>query len=88
MVTRRITREPAKLNFREEYELRYEDYIGEMPRSGERIREWENMRAMQEAYPNPPSRSRREQRVGRMEAGRARTLTTGRTGRATKEMQI
>ena len=39
----------------EEYEIRHEDYVMEMPQSGERIRGRENMRAFQEAYPNPPS---------------------------------
>jgi hypothetical protein len=39
----------------EEYEIRHEDYMMEMPQSGERIRGWENMRTFQEAYPNPPS---------------------------------
>jgi SnoaL-like domain len=38
-----------------EYELRHPDYVMEMPQSGERIRGRENMRAFQEAYPNPPS---------------------------------
>ncbi len=39
----------------EEYELRHPDYVMEMPQSGERIRGRENMRSMQEHYPNPPS---------------------------------
>jgi hypothetical protein len=38
-----------------EYQLRHPDYVMEMPQSGERIRGRENMRAFQEAYPNPPS---------------------------------
>jgi hypothetical protein len=38
-----------------EYELRHPDYVTEMPQSGERIRGRENMRAFQEAYPNPPN---------------------------------
>jgi hypothetical protein len=42
-----------------EYRIRHsEDYVMEMPQSGERIRGRENMRAFQEAYPdhsNPPS---------------------------------
>ena len=37
-----------------EYELRHDDYVMEMPQSGERIRGRDNMRAMQEAFPNPP----------------------------------
>jgi hypothetical protein len=39
----------------EEYELRDPDYVMDMPQSGERIRGRENMRSMQETYPNPPS---------------------------------
>jgi ketosteroid isomerase-like protein len=38
-----------------EYKLRHPDYVMEMPQSGERIRGRENMRAFQEAYPNPPT---------------------------------
>jgi hypothetical protein len=38
-----------------EYRLRHEDYVMEMPQSGERIRGREAMRAMQEAYPTPPT---------------------------------
>jgi hypothetical protein len=37
------------------HELRNEDYVMEMPQSGERIRGRQNMRAFQEAYPNPPA---------------------------------
>ena len=37
-----------------EYELRHDDYVMEMPQSGERVRGRDNMRAMQEAFPNPP----------------------------------
>lgn len=43
----------------EEYRVRHEDYVLEMPQSGETIKGRENMRAFQEAYPsdpaNPPS---------------------------------
>ncbi len=40
----------------EEYNVRHpEDYVMEMPQSGERIRGREKMRAFQEAYPNPPT---------------------------------
>jgi hypothetical protein len=35
--------------------LSHEDYTMEMPRSGERIQGRQNMRAFQEAFPNPPS---------------------------------
>jgi hypothetical protein len=44
-----------RLDAQAEYELRHEDYVMEMPQSGERIRGRENMRAMQENFPNPPS---------------------------------
>jgi hypothetical protein len=47
------------LSAEKEYELRHEDYVMEMPLSGERIRGQENMRGFQEALarnlPNPPS---------------------------------
>ena len=45
----------SHLSPEEEYEIRHEDYVMEMPQSGERIRGRENMRAFQEAFPNPPS---------------------------------
>jgi SnoaL-like protein len=44
-----------KLSPEEEYEIRHEDYVMEMPQSGERIRGRQKMRAFQEAYPNPPA---------------------------------
>jgi hypothetical protein len=44
-----------KLSPEEEYEIRHEDYVMEMPQSGERIRGRQKMRAFQEAYPNPPT---------------------------------
>ena len=37
------------------YELRHEDFVMEMPQSGERIRGRERMREFQGAYPAPPS---------------------------------
>jgi hypothetical protein len=37
-----------------QFEL-HPDYVLEMPQSGERIRGRDNMRAYQEAYPNPPT---------------------------------
>jgi hypothetical protein len=37
-----------------EYELRREDFVLEMPQSGERIRGRQAMREMQEAFPKPP----------------------------------
>ncbi len=47
-----------------EAEMRTEDYVMEMPQSGERIRGRENMRAFQENYPSPPSITVREIRGG------------------------
>ena len=44
-----------KLSPEEEYEIRHEDYVMEMPQSGERIRGRQKMREFQEAYPNPPT---------------------------------
>jgi hypothetical protein len=44
-----------KLSPEEEYEIRHEEYVMEMPQSGERIRGREKMREFQEAYPNPPT---------------------------------
>ena len=38
-----------------EHELRAEDYVLEMPQSGERIVGRDKMRAMQQEYPDPPS---------------------------------
>ena len=38
-----------------EHEMRAEDYVLEMPQSGERIVGRDQMRAMQQEYPNPPS---------------------------------
>jgi hypothetical protein len=38
-----------------EHELRTEDYVVEMPQSGERIVGRDTMREMQQEYPNPPS---------------------------------
>ena len=38
-----------------EHELRTEDYVLEMPQSGERIVSRDKMREMQREYPNPPS---------------------------------
>ena len=45
----------SNLSAEEEYMLRHEDYVMEMPQSGERIRGREKMREFQEAYPTPPS---------------------------------
>jgi len=38
-----------------EFQLRHQDYVMEMPQSGERIRGRDAMRSMQEAFPVPPS---------------------------------
>ncbi len=38
-----------------EYALRHDDYVMEMPQSGERIRGRDAMRAMQESFPTPPT---------------------------------
>jgi hypothetical protein len=46
----------SNLSPEEEYNVRHqEDYVMEMPQSGERFRSRENMRAFQEAHPTPPS---------------------------------
>ena len=41
----------TELSAEKEYALRHEDYVMEMPQSGERIRGRENMRAFQEGFP-------------------------------------
>jgi hypothetical protein len=46
---------PDALSPEAEYLLRHEDYVMEMPQSGERIRGRDKMRAMQEAFPVPPT---------------------------------
>ena len=57
--TRFLTELASNLSPEEEYRTRHpEDYVMEMPQSGERIRGRESMRAFQEAYPdhsNPPN---------------------------------
>ena len=53
--SRFLTELLPKLSPEEEHEIRHEDYVMEMPQSGERIRGREKMRAFQEAYPNPPT---------------------------------
>jgi SnoaL-like protein len=47
--------ETIKLSAEREHSLRLEDYVMEMPQSGERIGGRDKMRAFQDAYPNPPS---------------------------------
>jgi hypothetical protein len=44
----------ADLSPEAEARLRHDDYVMEMPQSGERVRGREAMRAMQEAFPAPP----------------------------------
>jgi hypothetical protein len=46
---------PDALSPEAEWRLRHEDYVMEMPQSGEHIRGRDAMRAMQEAFPTPPS---------------------------------
>src|SRR5215470_19073899 len=43
------------LDAEQEYELRHEDVVIDMPQSGERIRGRDNLKAMQDAYPGPPT---------------------------------
>lgn len=43
------------LDSKQEYALRHEDVVIDMPQSGERIRGRDNMKAMQDAYPGPPT---------------------------------
>ena len=45
----------SDLSAEAEYNVRHEDYVMEMPQSGERIRGREKMRQFQEAYPSPPT---------------------------------
>ncbi len=54
-VSQFLTELLPKLSPEEEYNIRHEDYLMEMPQSGERIRGRQNMRAFQEAYPTPPT---------------------------------
>jgi hypothetical protein len=52
------------LSAAEEYRLRTDDFVLEMPQSGERIRGRDAMRAMQEAFPSPPQSVRVRRVVG------------------------
>jgi hypothetical protein len=45
----------SNMSAQEEYEVRHQDYVMEMPQSGESILGREKMREFQEAYPTPPS---------------------------------
>jgi hypothetical protein len=46
---------PGALSPDDEYATRHEDYVMEMPQSGERISGRDAMRSMQESFPNPPT---------------------------------
>lgn len=46
-----------------EYELRHDDFVAELPQSGERIRGRDNMRAIQRAFPPDRTPSFRVRRV-------------------------
>jgi hypothetical protein len=46
---------PDALSPEEEYRTRHEDYVMEMPQSGERVRGRDSMLAMQQGYPTPPT---------------------------------
>ena len=53
-----LTQMLTHLSAEDEYEIRHEDYVMEMPQSGERIRGRETMREFQQtfaSYSNPPS---------------------------------
>jgi hypothetical protein len=45
----------SDLSAEHEYAIRHEDYVMQMPQSGEFIRGRQRMREFQEAYPSPPS---------------------------------
>lgn len=50
-----LTGGPDALSPDDEHATRHEDYVMEMPQSGERISGRDAMRSMQEAFPNPPT---------------------------------
>ncbi len=54
-VRRFLTELMSGLDAESGYKLRHEDFVMEMPQSGERIRGREKMREFQGAYPAPPS---------------------------------
>ena len=59
-------RDGRGLSAEQEHAVRHPDYVMEMPQSNERIRGRDAMRAMQEAFPTPPSvRLRRVHGSGR-----------------------
>ena len=45
----------GKFDAAKEYELRHDDVVIDMPQSGERISGRDNLKAMQDAYPGPPT---------------------------------
>lgn len=59
-----------------EYELRHEDFVADMPQSGERIVGRDNMRAMQQAFPPDRTPTFRVRRV----TGADNTWTVEATG--------
>ena len=50
-VRKTLTAMVTNLDADAEYELRHEDFVADMPQSGERIRGRDNMRALQQAFP-------------------------------------
>jgi hypothetical protein len=52
---RLIVRGPDALSADAEYRTRHEDYVMEMPQSGERIRGRDAMRSMRESFLGPPT---------------------------------
>jgi hypothetical protein len=54
-IDRLVAGGPDALSAEAEYETRHEDFVMEMPQSGERIRGREAMQSMQEAFPTPPT---------------------------------
>jgi hypothetical protein len=48
---RMLTAMVTNLDADAEYEFRHEDFVANMPQSGERIRGRDNMRALQQAFP-------------------------------------
>ena len=62
-VREKLTAMITKLDPDAEYELRHEDFIAEMPQSGERIRGRDNMRALQRAFPPDQTPTFRVRRI-------------------------
>jgi hypothetical protein len=50
-IPERLTELMTALDPEAEYEMRHEDFVADMPQSGERVRGRENMRELQRAYP-------------------------------------